>query len=149
MNQSSRDEVDDLAENAQVFGFLLALHGGVHLVGWVISWRMFEIQNFHYDDVWPAPGSWPGRVAGMLWIATALALVLTGTRLALRRPVGRWQLAAPLLLSVAMTLTALPSALPGTAVSGSILVAMAVLAVRRAHHSRRAAPANLSSRAER
>ena len=57
MIQSSRDEVDDLAENEQVFGFLLALHGVVHLLGWAISWQLFEVQNFQYDDVWPAAGS--------------------------------------------------------------------------------------------
>ncbi|MEZ5243677.1 MAG: hypothetical protein R2707_01160 [Acidimicrobiales bacterium] len=135
MAQSSRDEVDDLAENEQVFGFLLALHGVVHLLGWVISWRLFEIQNFHYDDVWPAAGSWPGRVAGLLWLVAAVSLAVVGTRLAMRRPVTRMQLVGPLTLSLAMTLTSLPSALPGTAVSGSILLAMAVLAARRARLS--------------
>jgi hypothetical protein len=136
MTQSSRDEVDDLAENEQVFGFLLALHGAVHLLGVAITWRMFEIQNFEYEDVWPAAGSWPGRGAGALWMVSAVALMLVGTRLAFRRPVTRVQLAAPLVLSLGMTLTALPSALPGTAVSGAILLAMAVLAMRRAGISR-------------
>lgn len=131
MAPSSRAEIEDLTENEQVFGFLLALHGLVHLLGWVISWRMFEVQNFHYDDVWPAAGTWPGRLAGVLWLTAAVSLALVGTRLAFRRPVTRLQLAVPLVLSTAMTLTALPSALPGTAVSGSILLAMAVLAVRR------------------
>jgi hypothetical protein len=135
MSQSSRDEVDDLAENEQVFGFLLALHGLVHLLGFVISWRLFEVQNFHYDDVWPAAGSWPGRLAGVLWLVAAMTLAVIGTRLAVRRPVTRLQLVGPLVLSLAMTLTALPSALPGAAVSGSILVAMAVLAARRARLS--------------
>jgi len=135
MPPSSRDEVDDLAENQQVFGFLLALHGLVHLLGWAISWKLFEIRNFHYDDVWPAAGSWPGRIAGVLWLIAALSLALVGTRLAFRRPVSRMQLVWPLMLSVVMTLTALPSALPCTVVSASILLAMAVLAVRRARLS--------------
>lgn len=132
MTQSSRAEVDDLTENEQVFGFLLALHGAVHLLGVAIAWRMFEIHNFEYDDVWPAAGSWPGRGAGVLWLVTAVALMLVGARLASRRPVTRIQITVPLVLSVIMTLTALPSALPGTAVSGAILLAMAVLALRRA-----------------
>jgi hypothetical protein len=135
MTQSPRREIDDLAENEQVFGFMLALHGGVHLLGWVISWRLFEVQNFHYEDVWPAAGTWPGRLAGVLWLVAAASLALVGTRLAFRRPVTRLQLVGPLTLSVAMTLTAIPEALPGTAVSGSILLAMAVLAVRRARVS--------------
>ena len=71
----------------------------------------------------------------MLWLIAALSLAVVGTRLAFRRPVSRKQLVSPLALSLAMTLTALPSALPGTAVSGSILFAMAVLAARRARLS--------------
>lgn len=135
MTHSSRSDVDDLAENEQVFGVLLALHGGVHLLGAAISWRAFEISNFHYDDVWPTPGTLPGYVAGALWLAVAVILALVGTRLALRRPVTRRQLAGSLVMSLVMTATALPSALPGTAISASILVAMTVLAVRRSQLS--------------
>lgn len=136
MTQSSRAEIDDLAENEQVFGFLLALHGAVHLLGFAISWRLFEIQNFEYEDVWPDAGTWPGRAVGVLWLIAAGALMLVGIRLAFRRPVTRLQLAAPLVLSLGLTFTALPSALPGTAISGAILIAMAVLALRRAGVSR-------------
>lgn len=135
MTQSSRAEVDELAENEQVFGFLLALHGGLHLMGTAISWRLFEVNNFRYDDAWPAAGTWSGWFAGGLWLVAALALAVVGTRLAMRRPVARADLAGPLLLSVGLSLTALPSALPATAVSGSILLAMATLAVRRSRLS--------------
>ena len=131
MTHSSRSEVEDLAENEQVFGFLLALHGGVHLLGAAISWRLFEVHNFEYDDVWPDPGSGPGYLAGALWIVAAAWLAVVGSRLALRRPVTRTQLAGGLVFSLALTLTALPAALPGTAVSAAILLAMTVLAARR------------------
>ncbi len=132
MTQSSRSDVEDLAENEQVFGFLLALHGGVHLLAAAICWRLFEVHNFEYDDVWPEPGTGPGYLAGVLWCVAAVWLAVVGTRLALRRPVARIQLAGGPTFSLALTLTELPAALPGTAVSAAILLAMAVLAARRA-----------------
>jgi hypothetical protein len=135
MTQTSRAEVEDLAENEQVFGFLLALHGGVHLLAAAISWRLFEVQNFEYDDVWPRPGTGPAYITGALWCIAALWLAVVGIRLALRRPVSRPQLAGGLVLSGGLTLTALPAALPGLAVSAAILLAMSFLAARRARLS--------------
>ena len=131
MNQPSRTELEDLAENEQVLGFLLALHGGVHLIGAVMSWRLFEVHTFEYDDLWPAPGSGPAYLAGVLWCGAAAWLAVVGTRLALGRPVTRTLLAGGLTLSLAMTLTSLPATLPGAAISAAVLMAMAVLAVRR------------------
>lgn len=131
MTHSSRAEVEDLAENEQVFGVLLALHGGVHLFGAAISWRMFEVQNFRYDDVWPEPGTGPAYLAGVLWCVAGAWLAVVGIRLAVRRSVTRLQLTGGLLLSLAMTLTALPESLPGMAISAAILGAVAVLAARR------------------
>jgi hypothetical protein len=132
---TSRDEVQHLTENEQVFGFLLAIHGAVHAMGFVIGWRLFEFLDFDYEDVWPAAGSAPGRAVGVLWLVVAIVLVVAGSRLALRQPLTRLQLAVPLGASLVLTLTALPSALPGAVISGGILAAMGVLAVRRARFS--------------
>jgi len=135
MNRTVRADVDAIEENQQVFGFLLALHGLVHVLGFAISWRFFEVFNMRYEDVWPDAGTWPGRLVGLAWLAAAVLLGVFGARLAVRRSVGRRPLAAAVTFSLLVTLTAAPAALPGTTVSGTILLAMAVLAIRRATHS--------------
>ncbi len=131
MTQPDSTLVDDLAENAQVLGFLLVLHGGVHLIGAVMSWQLFEVHRFEYDDMWPTPGTAPGYLAGAFWVLAALGLAVVGTRLAVRQPVSRTQLAGALVLSLAVTLTSLPATLPGAAISATVLVAMGVLGFRR------------------
>jgi hypothetical protein len=131
MELNARSEVEEITENQQVFGALLTLHGFVHLFGAVISWRLFEVYNFHYEDVWPAAGTWPGRGVGIVWLAAAALLSITGVRLAANRPVRSAQLVASAGLSVAVTLTAFPSAIPGTVVSAGVLAAVAILALRR------------------
>lgn len=142
MDESSRSELEAVAANQQIFGFLLAIHGAVHVFGAVISWRLFEFLNFRYEDVWPAAGTWPARFSGLLWLIAAGVLIVVGIRLALRRQVDAVQIAAPLVLSLAVTLTALPESAPGAVLSGGILGAMAFVAAKReVLHRRRTNPA--------
>ncbi|MEQ8840811.1 MAG: hypothetical protein RIB98_07505 [Acidimicrobiales bacterium] len=133
----SATDLDDLAENEQVLGFLLAIHGGVHLIGAVMSWRLFEVRRFVYEDLWPTPGTAPGYLAGVIWGLAAVWVGVAGIRLAARRPVSRAQVAGGLTLSLAITSTSVPATLPGATISAAMLLAMGVLALRRRRVSRR------------
>ena len=137
MDPTVEADLEAMAENEQVFGFLLVVHGAVHVVGALASWRVAEINRVRYDDVWPAAGTAPAWIIGAVWLVAALWLSVLGARLANRRVVDRRHLAAAAFLSLAVTLTAWPAALPGTLISGAIVVAIGFLAVQRAKRRRR------------
>lgn len=119
-----RDLPTVLGGNQRVLGVLLVLHGLVHLLGAVLAARLFEPGNFVYDDVWPAAGSWPGRLAAVGWVVVAAGLVVAGVRLANRYDVKRWSLLWPLVGSVILCVASAPAALFGAVVSGGLLVAL-------------------------
>jgi len=122
-----------LRANEQVFGFLLVLHGLLHLIGFVLAWRIVASSRFAYDDVWPDAGTWPGRAVGGVWLLVAVSLGVVGIRLANRRDVSVAALVVPLIASVAVSALSIPQALPGLVVSATLLGAIFVL-----HHRRRA-----------
>ena len=118
--------------NQRVLGVLLQLHGLVHLIGFVLAWKILEPTGFAYDDVRPAAGTWPGRLVGVGWVIVAAGLGVAGLRLVLERPVRPAVLAAPLVGSVALCVASAPAALFGAFVSGGLLVALGWLWARRA-----------------
>lgn len=129
--ESRLERLDEVEANQQVLGFLLALHGLVHLIGFLLAWRIVAPTGFDYDDVWPDAGTWPGRVVGVVWLLVAVALVVVGARLANRRDVPVAALVVPLLASVVVSAMSSPQALPGLVISVGLLVAIVVLHVRR------------------
>lgn len=136
MHENLEADLEAMAENQQVFGFLLVVHGLVHGVGALASWQVAEINRVRYDDVWPAAGTAPAMLMGVIWLAAALWLSVVGVRLANRRDVDRRNLAAAAMLSIVVTLTAWPAALPGTLISGAIVAALVFLSGQRARHRR-------------
>lgn len=125
------DRVEEVQANEQVFGFMLSLHGLVHLVGFVLSWQIVEPAGFSYDDVWPDADTGPGRIVGVAWLLTAIGLTVVGIRLANRRDVARVELVVPLAASIVVCATASPQALPGLVISAVLLGSMLVLRARR------------------
>lgn len=137
MDQTVEADLEAMAENEQVFGFLLVVHGAVHVVGTLACWRLAEVNRVRYDDVWPAAGTVPAWIVGAVWLAAGLWLAVIGARLANRRAVDRRHLAGAALLSAGVTLTAWPAALPGMLISGAIVIAVGFLAKQRATRRRR------------
>jgi uncharacterized membrane protein YkvI len=125
------ERLEEVRANEQVLGFLLVLHGLVHVVGFLLSWRILEPSGFAYADVWPDAGTWPGRAVGVLWLLVAGSLVVVGARMANRRDVPVSALTIPLVMSVVVNAMASPQALPGLAISVGLLSAIVVLRVRR------------------
>ncbi|MEZ5168381.1 MAG: hypothetical protein R2695_18600 [Acidimicrobiales bacterium] len=123
--------LEAVRRDEQAVGFMLTLHGLVHLVGFILAWRIGRPFRFSYDDVWPSAGSWPGRAVGLVWLLVAIALVVIGARMANRRDVPVAALVAALVSSVLVCLTAVPAAIPGAVISAGVLVAMSVLRRRR------------------
>jgi hypothetical protein len=128
------DAVADLAavhDNQRVLGVMLTLHGSVHLVGFVLAWRLFEPAGFDYADVWPEAGTAGARVVGAAWLIVAVTIAVLGIRMANGRPVRVGPLVGAHAASVAVCATALPSALPGAVISTTVIGAVVVLALRR------------------
>ena len=129
--ESLNGRLEELRANEQVFGFLLVLHGLLHLIGFVLAWRIVAPSRFAYDDVWPDAGTWPGRAVGGVWLLVAVSLGVVGIRLANRRDVSVAALVFPLIASVAVSASSIPQALPGLVVSATLLGAIFVLRHRR------------------
>lgn len=125
------NRIEEIQANEQVFGFMLSLHGLVHLVGFVLSWQIVEPAGFSYRDVWPDSDTGPGRIVGVAWLLTAIGLTVVGIRLANRRDVARFELVVPLVASIVVCATASPQALPGLAISAILLGSMLFLRARR------------------
>jgi hydrogenase/urease accessory protein HupE len=123
--------LEEVRANEQVLGFLLVVHGLVHLIGFVLAWRILVPAGFAYDDVWPDAGTWPGRAVGVVWLLIAVSLGLVGIRLANRRDVPVGALVVPLLASVVVSALSTPQALPGLVVSATLLGAIVILRHRR------------------
>lgn len=129
-----RDLRADLAavqDNQRVLGAMLSLHGAVHLVGFVLTWQLFEPAGFSYDDVWPEAGTAAARVVGGAWLAVAVAIGVIGIRMANGRPVPTGAIIGAHAASIAVCATAFPAALPGAVISATVIGAVVVLAVRR------------------
>lgn len=128
------DDVEAVRADQRVVGVMLVIHGVLHVVGFLLLWRIAAPRGFRYDDVWPAAGSAPAVVAGVVWLLAAAGLVVLGARLANRVGVSVPALLAVLALSVVLGVTALPAGLPVVVASGGVLLAVIVLMVRRRRH---------------
>ena len=65
-----------------VVAFLLVLHGIAHLVGFLVSWRLANLEEMPYATKllagrWDV-GDYGIRVVGVLWLLAALCFVASG-----------------------------------------------------------------------
>ena len=116
-----------------IAGVFLALHGLIHLMGFVVPWKLATIEDLPYTTTL-LNGSWDVgttgiRVLGLLWLLAALGFVVAGTGLITRQ---KWWWTASLVVAVlSLVVTALqwPDAQFGTYIDALVLVAL--LIVRR------------------
>jgi hypothetical protein len=116
----------------------LAVHGLIHLIGFVVAWRLVEVQGFAYSTTaaWGRIelGDVGARVVGLGWLLAAACFVAAG--------IGVWQRAtwaAPwtglaAVVSLVLCVLGSPAAIRGVWIDVAILIAVVALqwSVRRA-----------------
>lgn len=119
------------------FAVLLFLHGIVHVLGFVVPWRLVTNQDLAYTTtvLWGAVdvGDAGARLVGLVMLALAIVLPVAAAGIVLRR---RWALplatAGTLVSLVACALDA-PAAIIGLALNVAILAVLLVALSARRH----------------
>ena len=111
-------------------GLLMALHGFAHLVGMVVSWQLAPLEGAIYKTTLLSGrvdvGDAGMRVMGALWLLTALGFAIASFATFTGRP---WFVAAAIAVSVvslALSIVALPDSRIGIAVNVLILAALGI-----------------------
>ena len=111
---------------------IVAIHGLIHLIGFVVPWGIAQVQGFPYRttalDGAVALGDAGARAVGVVWLVCAVGFVVAG--------VGIWRgyaWALPLtailaVVSVALCVLGLPEAVAGIVVNVAILGVVALAA---------------------
>lgn len=118
-----------------VAGAIVAAHGLIHLIGFVVPWGVASVEGFAYRNTVLAGAVALGdagiRALGIIWLACAVLFVIAG--------VGTWRrtawslplAAAVAVVSLALCVLGLPETAAGIAVNAAILVAAWWLALAR------------------
>jgi len=108
----------------------IMLHGIAHLPGFIVPWRIATLKEMPYKTTLLSGridvGAVGIRIIGALWLATAIAFVLTGVAMIVGAP--WWGVAAVVvtLTSLVLSLLSLPEARIGVVVNGAILALLAL-----------------------
>jgi hypothetical protein len=121
----------------RIAAVVLVLHGLVHLIGFVVPWRLAQVEGFAYRttalDGSLEMGEAGALVVGVAWLAIAAGFVIAG--------LGAWRAqtwAVPLVVvlavaSLGICILGLPETVAGIVLDMAILVAAAwVVRTRRA-----------------
>jgi hypothetical protein len=114
---------------------LLAVHGLIHLLGFVVPWGIAQVEGFPYSTsalggalALGEPGA---RLVGLVWLALAVGFVIAGVA-TWRRAAWAVPLTAVLAVgSIAVCVLGLPEAVFGIVVNVAILAALGWVAVAR------------------
>lgn len=108
-----------------IVGILMALHGVAHIPGFVVSWRLADLQGMPYHTSLFGGRLQVGdagmRVVGILWLVAALAFVAVGIAAFFDR--SWWMTAglAVVVLSLALCATEIRAARVGVVVNAVLL----------------------------
>jgi hypothetical protein len=108
---------------------LLAAHGLIHLIGFVVPWRIAQVEGFAYRTTVLGGnvelGATGAQVVGLAWLAIAVGFVVAGIG-AWRRVAWALPLTAVLPVgSLVVCVLGLPETAAGIAVNVGILAALA------------------------
>ncbi len=107
----------------------LALHGLIHLIGFVVPWQLVVVDGFAYRTTALvgalALGDGGARGVGLVWLALAAGFVLAGIGLLRHAGWARPLTAALAVGSLVVCALGLPETAGGIAVDAVILVAIA------------------------
>lgn len=118
-------------------GAALAVHGLIHLIGFVVPWQLATLDGFPYrTDVLGADlGATGMRVVGVVWLVLAVGFVVAGVGV-VRRAAWALPLTAGLAaLSLVVCLLALPAAAAGAVIDVVVLLGLAALALSHRSHT--------------
>ena len=112
-------------------GIILALHGLVHLMGWVAYWPLADIADLPYkttlfNGTWNL-GDGGMRIFSVLWLIVALGFVAAAIGVLTRQPWTAQVLVSATLLSLVITGLDWGIAFLGTAIDGVVLAALLVV----------------------
>jgi hypothetical protein len=117
---------------------VLALHGLIHLIGFVVPWRLAEPEGFTYQTTVLAGAVEIGdlgiRLVGLAWLAVGAAFVVIAIGLWRAAPWVGTAAVAVALVSLTLSLLGLPEAGAGIVVNLAIL-AVAAHALRQPERS--------------
>ena len=114
---------------------LLAVHGLVHLIGFVVPWGIAQVEGFPYRtsalDGAVALGEPGVRLVGVAWLVLAVGFVVAGIA-TWRRAAWAARLTAVLAVgSIVVCVLGLPEAVFGIVVDAAVLAALGRVAVAR------------------
>lgn len=111
---------------------LVGVHGLIHLIGFVVPWRLATLEGFPYTTTafWDSVdlGATGVRLVGLVWLATAAAFVAGAIGLWRGARWGRAITAGAAIVSIPICLLSSPAATVGLIVDVGIL---AVLVLER------------------
>ncbi len=104
---------------------VLMVHGLIHLIGFVVPWRLTTIEGMPYKTTLLAGGLNVGdtgiRVVGLLWLLLALGFVVAGIAVVSGQPWWRMLTLGVTLLSLVVTMLGLPDSPFGVLINLIIL----------------------------
>ncbi len=113
-----------------VVAIFMILHGIAHLPGFIVPWRIAVLKDMPYKTTLLSgrfdAGDAGIRIIGLLWLATALAFVITGIAMMGDRPWWAVTALAVSIVSLILSLLSLPEARIGVALNIVILAGLLV-----------------------
>jgi hypothetical protein len=108
---------------------LVAVHGVIHLIGFVVPWRIATLDGFAYRTATGGGaldlGDAGVRLVGLVWLACAVGFVVAGIGIARRSTWGLPLAGGLAIVSLVVCLLGLPETVAGIAVDVAILGAVA------------------------
>lgn len=114
---------------------VLAVHGLIHLIGFLVPWRIAQVEGFAYRttglDGSVELGATGAMIVGLAWLAIAVGFVFAAAGVWRRSPWALGLTAALAIASLAVCVLGLPETVAGIVVNVAILAAVAWITVRR------------------
>jgi hypothetical protein len=116
----------------------IGLHGLIHLIGFVVPWRLAELPEFAYTTAVLAGsieiGDLGVRILGLLWLLVTVAFVVAAIGVARRTSWALPVTAGTAVASTILCVLALPDAVMGIVVNVAIVGAIALHSRSRRIH---------------
>ncbi len=118
-----------------IAAILLALHGVIHLIGFVTPWRIATLEGFTYrttvfNGTWDI-GSTGIQAVGLVWLALTFGFLAAGYGVWRGERWAAGVTGALAIVSLVVCALGLPEAAAGVVIDGVILAAVAYLALTR------------------
>jgi hypothetical protein len=113
-----------------VIAIVLALHGIAHLVGFAVSWQLLSSTEVPYKTTLAGGivdvGAMGMKAVGAMWLALAVAFVLSALSVALQWPMALPVTLTTIIASLVLCAVSLPEARIGLALNVLLIIALAL-----------------------